>query len=367
MNISDLLNLRLFNSGLTGAFDRPPEVIAHLGALQAQDFGVAKWSLGLRAKAVRDSDIERAYNDGVILRTHVMRPTWHFVLPRDIRWMLKWTAPQVKRLLATYNRKLDLDDKLFAKTNRVIVNALQKQPYLTRRELKLALEKVGVKTSVQRLAHIVSWAELDGLICSGPKMGKQLTYALLESRAAAAPVPGREEALHLLAQRYFMSHGPAQVADFAWWSGFSMKDAKTGFESISTELEQTTLNQKSYYWIPGDHPVPSPGKPCVYLLSIFDEYIIAYKDRQALSSNGVADNLFTSGNALTAVIILNGQVAGTWRKTLKDNTLELELRLFSKLTPKEDKALQAAIDRYGAFTGLPIRHRSFSRNTLSNS
>ncbi len=357
MKTSDLLNLRLWNSGLIQAFNHPAEAIAHLGALQAQDFTAAKWALGLRIKDTLDHDIERAYNEGTILRTHVMRPTWHFVIPQDIRWMLKWTAPQVKRLLSSYNRKLDLDEALFSTTNKAIVKALQKQPYLTRQELKLVLEKIDIKTSVQRLAHIVIWAELDGLICSGPKRGKQLTYTLLETRVPAASVPDREEALQLLAQRYFKSHGPAQLADFAWWSGLSVKDAKAALEAISLGLEQTTMDQKTYYWLPDSRPVHRQIKPFVYLMSIFDEYTIAYKDRGALSDHGAMEKMFATGNAQTAVIILNGQVAGTWRKAINKNALDLKVTFFTKLKSKEQNALQVAIDRYSTFTGLPIHLR----------
>ncbi|MDD5702858.1 MAG: crosslink repair DNA glycosylase YcaQ family protein, partial [Dehalococcoidales bacterium] len=170
MTTAGILELRLYNTGLSNSpFKSAAEAVSHLGAVQAQDFAAAKWALGLRIKNSTDAEIERIFNEGAILRTHVMRPTWHFVLPEDIRWMQELTAPGVKALLAPYNRKLGLDDALFSKSEEVIVKALRGHRHLTRLELKAILSQAGIETSVQRLAHIVSWAEMDGLICSGPR------------------------------------------------------------------------------------------------------------------------------------------------------------------------------------------------------
>ncbi len=191
MNTSEILKLRLYNSGLSHSpFKSAVEAVSHSGAVQAQDFSAAKWALGLRIKNSTDEDIEKAFNDGKILRIHVMRPTWHFVRPEDIRWMLELTAPRVKSLLANYNRKLGLDDALFARSNSAIVKALEGRTYLTRQELNAILADTGIGTDVQRLAHIITRAELDGLICSGPRRGKQFTYALLDERVEAIE-PGR--------------------------------------------------------------------------------------------------------------------------------------------------------------------------------
>lgn len=187
MDLPEVLSLRLHNTGLSHSpFKNAADAVSYLGAVQAQDFSAAKWALGLRIKDSTDKDIEKAFNDGRILRTHVMRPTWHFIVPEDIRWMLELTAPRVKAILASSNRKLELDEALFAKSNAAIVKALQDHNYLTRQELKKILTNICIETNVQRLAHIIMWAELDGLICSGPRRGKQFTYALLEERVEKA-------------------------------------------------------------------------------------------------------------------------------------------------------------------------------------
>jgi hypothetical protein len=353
MNASEIVKLRLHNTGLSHSpFKSADDAVSHLGAVQAQDFAAAKWALGLRIKNSTDEDIEKAFNEGTILRTHVMRPTWHFVVPEDIRWMLELTAPRVKTLLAHYNRKLELDDALFARSNVAIARALQGHIYLTRQELKIVLANTGIETDVQRLAHIIMWAELEGLICSGPRRGKQFTYALLEERAEKAKKLGREQALAKLALNYFTGHGPAQLKDFSWWSGLTVKDARNAIDLIESKLEQATLDGKTY-WLFAHTKTTSSRLPSAFLLSIYDEYTIAYKDRGDISEARDIERMISRGNALTAVIILNGKVAGTWNRTLKKSTVEIRLNPFRQLNEDEQEALESEVARYGKFVGLP--------------
>jgi len=353
MNASKILELRLYNSGLSHSpFKSAADAVSHLGAVQAQDFAAAKWALGLRIKNSTDEDIEKAFNEGTILRTHVMRPTWHFVVPEDIRWMLELTAPRVKKLLMHYNRKLDLDDALFAKSNAAIVKALKDHTYITRQELKTILTNAGIETNVQRLAHIIMWAELDGLICSGPRRGRQFTYALMDERVVKAKKLNREQALAKLALNYFTSHGPAQLEDFSWWSGLAVKDARYALDSIKSKVKQATLDGKTY-WFSAHTKVTAQKSPSALLLSIYDEYTIAYKDRGDISEGRDIERMISMGNALTAVIILDGKVAGTWNKALKKNMVEIRLSPFRKFSKDEQEALESEVAQYGKFVGIP--------------
>ena len=351
MNSAEILKLRLQNTGLSDSrFKSASEVVAHLGAVQSQDYAAAKWGLGLRIRNSTDQQIEEAFNRGAILRTHVLRPTWHFVMPEDIRWMLQATAPRVKRTLATYDKKLGLDEALFLKTNKTIVKALEKTPNLTRAELKDVLQRTGIGTNVQRLAHIVVRAELEGLICSGPRRGKQITYALLEQRVLPAKQLKREEALARLALTYFTSHGPAQLKDFAWWSGLTAADAKNALQAIQPELIQMTVDGKNY-WSSGKSSASS-GKSA-FLLSIFDEYTIAYKDRSDLSKARDVERMVRMGSALTSVIILDNQVAGAWKKITLKNVVQIQLQLFRKFTKSELELVKAQVSRYGKYIETP--------------
>jgi hypothetical protein len=210
MNTPDVVSQRVRNQKLSSSeFKRPAEVVRWLGAVQAQDFGAAKWALGLRMRNATDAGIEAAFNEGQILRTHLLRPTWHFVAAEDIRWLLQLTAPRVNLRCGPNYRKYELDNAAFKRTNKVIARALQDGKHLTRAALKDALHRSGIVAGdTVRLAHILIRAELDAVVCSGPRVGKQFTYALLEERAPIAKTLSREEALAKLSQRYFTSHGP---------------------------------------------------------------------------------------------------------------------------------------------------------------
>src|SRR5690242_12008135 len=211
MKRAELVQLRVCNQRLQSSeFQRPVEVVRWLGAVQAQDFYGAKWALGLRMVEATHETIEDAFNGGEILRTHVMRPTWHFVAPEDIRWLLALTAPRVNVRCGPNYRKYELDEATLRRSNKILTKALQGGKHLTRAEIKATLNRSGVAADdVVRLAHILLRAELDGVVCSGPRMGKQFTYALLEERVPAAKPLARDEALAKLALTYFRSHGPA--------------------------------------------------------------------------------------------------------------------------------------------------------------
>jgi hypothetical protein len=352
MNSQEILSRRLHNTGLsTAPFHTAEDAVTHLGAVQAQDFAAAKWSLGLRIRNSTDAEIEQAFNDGRIQRIHILRPTWHFVMPEEIRWMTDLTAPRVRSILAGSNRRIGLDDAVFAKTGPAIARALEGRNYLTRQELKAVLADIGIGTDVQRLSHILMQAELDGLICSGPRRGKQFTYALLDERVRKSARINREQALETLALRYFTSHGPAQLKDFSWWSGLSGEDARAALDRIESGLEKATVKGKTFWFSPTSGIIPDP--PPARLLSIYDEYTISYRDRSDISESRDIERMIARGNALTAVIVIDGKVAGTWRKTTKKDSVEIRVSPFRKLDTDQQEAVEAEVARYGKFVGMP--------------
>ena len=348
----DITGLRLGNQHLIGEkFDKPSDVVSWLGAIQSQDFAAAKWALGMRMQNTTDADVEKAFNNGSILRTHVMRPTWHFVIPTEIGWMLDLTRTRVKALMGHYNRKLELTDELFEKCNLVIANALKGRKYLTRQEIAQQLENNKIPAHGQRLGHIVMNAELDSVICSGPRLGKQFAYALLEERVPKVKKVDRSEALSRLALKYFNSHGPAQIKDFAWWSGLTFKDAFAGLDAVKAKLIQETQDGKTYWFSPAIK-ITKQKKLNAFLLSIYDEYTIAYKDRSALGDGRYFERLILMGNALTSVIIIDGKIVGTWKRLLKKDKVLINASLFRKLDVYEKQALKIAANNYGKFLGL---------------
>lgn len=353
----DIPGLRLRNQHVAGpqmeAVEAVEDVVHWMGAVQAQEYPQAAWGLGLRARNCTAEDVDRALEEGSILRTHVMRPTWHFVSSRDIRWLLELTGPRVRAGMARRYRELRLDDAACSTANDRLARALEGGIYMTRAELGSFLEEAGIDTGTpQRLPHILMRAELDGVICSGPKRGKQYTYALLDERTPSERAMDREAAVVALVRRYFFSHGPATLRDFAWWSGLTMSDARAGLEALKEEIASEQIDGQSY-WLPRNASLVPRQSPSVHLLPAFDEYTVAYADRRAVLRPEHFPQ--TSEVMLGPVIVVDGLVAGSWKRTIKRDSVVIEVSLFSALGEKEARGVAAAADRYGEFLGLPAR------------
>jgi hypothetical protein len=339
---------RLRNQRVTRAGPRRLDrLVTWLGAVQAQEYGPAKWGLALRSpRGTTDVAIERAIAEGRILRTHVLRPTWHFVTPADIRWMLELTAPLVHRRMSTYDIQLGLDADVKTRATSLIERALGDGRYLTRRELGAQLEHAGLPCTSMELAHIAMYAELEGVICSGPRRGKQFTYALLADRAPAAQRLPREEAIAELTRRYFRSHGPATLRDFVWWSGLRTADARRGLEMIRARCHDVDGLR---YWTFGRGGRSEPGrKTTVHLLPVYDEYLVAYRDQQA-----VPRPPYVLGSFQHALVI-GEQVAGTWRTIPGVKGFVVDVRPLRRLNAVERRALVQAVTRYQRFLGVPV-------------
>lgn len=319
--------------------------------MQAQDYPAAKWAICLRAPHCHDGDIEQAFNEGLFVRTHVLRPTWHFVAPEDIRWMLALSAPRVHAVNAYYYRQLGLDAKIFSRSCAMIQRALTGRT-LTRAELAVHLKRARIPADGLKLGYLMMHAELDGVICSGPRRGRQFTYALLDERVPAAKSRDREESLATLAKRYFASHGPATVRDFSWWSGFTLTESQRAVDAVRPALDSAMINGLTY-WSAGDSAKPSPKLP-IMLLPNYDEYLIAYKDRAAVVDADRAANIAARANsALANHVIIDGRLAGGWSRTITGNSVRIEVSPFRKLTLAQMRGLAQAVDVYGEFVGLP--------------
>ena len=351
----DIAQRRLRNQRVTGEpFDTPEDLVRWLGAVQSQDYPAAKWAIALRQRDTTDVDLDRAFNEGAILRTHVMRPTWHFVLPEDIRWMLELTGPRVTAGLKSRRRQLELDEATFARSNDVLAKALQGGKHLLRQEVRDILQQSGVDvTGIERLNHIILQAELEMVLCSGALRGKQQTYALLDERAPRAKSLPREEALALLTRRYFTSHGPATLKDYVWWSGLTTAAAREGIEMVGPDVVSEEIDGQTY-WLGAGSPPAANSPAQVHLLPNFDEFGVGYADRSAhFDEEHTSNVLLLGGLALGNIVVAGGQIKGEWKRTLGKNLL-IEVRLFARLNRVEQDALAATAERYGAFAGLPV-------------
>lgn len=349
MENASLIHHRLYNHRLSQpGFATPAEVVGWLGAVQSQDYGGAKWALAQRmVGADLDNIIEQAFTEGKILRTHVMRPTWHFVTPADIRWLLMLTAPRVHQFNAYMYRQLELDEAIFAQTSAAMTKALANHNYLTREELGEVFAGIGIQAERMRLGYIVHYAELDALICSGPRKGKQFTYALLDERAPDARILTYDEALAELTLRFFRSHGPATVKDFAWWSGLTVAQVKVGLDMVKSQLVYD-----GEHWFADIAPASSDALTA-YLLPNYDEYTIAYKNHDALVQRINAQGIqIQTDSIFNHTLVIDGQILAMWRRTFKKTAVLVELKRLVPLNDAEEQALAAALQRYGDYLVL---------------
>jgi len=343
-------------SRLTGAgFRSAVEAVSWHLAMQAQDYAPAKWSIGQRSADLHDEDVDLALAEGSIVRTHALRPTWHFVASEDIRWLLALSAPRVHQANAARYRELGLDGRTRARCERVIVRALEGGNRLTRDELAAVLDRARIDRVGQRMPYILIHCELEALIASGGLSGKQQTYALLDERVPKGGQFRGEDPLVELTRRYLMSHGPATLRDVSWWSGHTMGDIRKALAALGSEVEQETVDGLTFWAVPrmdGDPPTARG----VHLLQAYDETIVGYTESRWFGDPR-AEAVFAAWRdpgRPSGVILADGRVAGHWRRTVKRDVIEIEALLYEPRRRGLAKALEAAAEEHAAFFSRPV-------------
>lgn len=351
----DIAHLRLHNQGITPTvMPSPGDVVRRLGAVQAQDYLGTLWALGLRMQQVVESDIEQAIANREIVRTWPMRGTLHFVAPEDVRWMLALLTPRIIAKTARRHQQLELDEATFIKSETVFAKALQGGNSLTRPKIMAVLEQAGISTKGQRGYHMLWRAAQNGLICFGPRQGKQDTFVWLDDWLPPGPSLSRDESLAELARRYFTGHGPATVPDFMWWSGLLTADARAAVEMVAAELVEEVIDGQTY-WLSSTEAGPKAPSPTVYFLPGFDEYLLGYRDRSAVLDPAHANKIAPGGNGMfNPTIVIDGQVVGTWKRTLRKKSAMIELQPFNPLSDAESEAVATTAEVYGAFLNRTV-------------
>lgn len=346
---------RLANQGIAQpTFAEAGDVVAWLGALQAQDYGGTLWAIGLRMAGATERRIEQAIAERTIVRTWPMRGTLHFVAANDVRWMLALLAPREIAGSAGRARQLDLDAATFARSKEVFAKALQGGKQLTRAEMLHALEQAGIATTGQRGYHLLVRSAQEGLICFGSRQGKQHTFALLDEWIPPTQPLASDEALAALTRRYFSSHGPATAQDLMRWAGLTAAEVKRGLEAAGKDLIQETIAGRGY-WMPSSTSAPSRGMQSAYLLPGFDEYVLGYGDRRAVLDPAYAQRICPGDNGMfIPTLVIDGVVTGVWKRILKKHAVVIEVAPFRPLATAENHAINAAAQRYGEFLGLPV-------------
>jgi ADP-ribose pyrophosphatase YjhB (NUDIX family) len=339
-----VIEARMSNQFLWGT--RKANVLREMLAMQAQEFPYAKWSLAQRTPGMTEAMVDKAFAEGTILRTHLMRPTWHFVSAEDIAWLVELTAPRVKAVNAPYHRANGLGDAVFNRANALFEKALGNGEHLERKQMRAVLEAAGLELTNLQLGFILGQAELDRVICSGAPRGKQQTYALLDLRAPGAKRPERDEAITELARRYFTTRGPATLKDFAWWSGLTQADGRRGAAHAGIACE--SIDGRTYYF--AAMPKGKPKSPRFDLVQIYDEIGMAYTESR--DHNFIPDLPRPDPSPYYHSILLDGRLIGHWRRNLTGKTISFETHLFRRLDGAETEAFEAALQRFRDYASV---------------
>jgi hypothetical protein len=354
MTLTEISKLRTRNQHITGMkFASAKDLVGSLGAMQAQDFAMAKWAVGLRLHNANEQSVENAYNNGEILRTHLMRPTWHLVSPDDIYWILELTAPRIKPQMKSRNVQLELTNEIFSKCNQIIEKELTTHTFLSREGLVQVFEKEKIRTDDNRLSHILMIAELDGLICSGPLKNNKLTYSLLSQRVPVKIQFTKDESLAELAKRYFTSHGPATLQDFVWWSGLSVSDSRKALEMNKPILNSEVISEETYWFTASLQSIETD--PEVQLLPAFDELLISYRNRAAVITDADNKKAISSNGIFRPIIVVDGQTIGIWRRLTNKKYMLIEASLFQPQNKKIIYSIENEANRYSSFIEKPIQ------------
>lgn len=330
----------------------PAEVVRALGAVQAQDYFSALWAIGLRLRGVREVDVERAIFERRIVRTWSMRGTLHFVAAEDVRWLIELLAPRTLQLnAARLLRDYAIDRLVIKRASKIVKGALCGGNALTRAALYEQLDTHGIDTDKQRGMHILWWLAHEGLICCGTRVGKQHTFVLLDEWVPKSLSMPREEALTLLARRYFAHHGPATLADFVWWTGLTSADANAGIEGAQSQLSSEKNNKTTWWSGTGAPRRTIRSAPC-QLLPVYDEYTVGYADRSAALDPIHAKDAAAGYGIFRAPIVIEGRVVGSWTRKIKKDLVDIHVVPLTRFDREQLRCIHNASECYGNYLGL---------------
>lgn len=362
MNLNDIAHQRLHNQLISHQpFNNTNDVVQWMVAMQAQDYLACQWAIGLRTSksmAVNEKTIEQTIADRKIIRTWPMRGTLHFVSANDVRWMLRLLTPRVIQGSAGRYRQLELDDKVFSKSQNVLESALVGGKQLTRQELYTVLETAGISTSGQRGVHILGHLAQNAVICFGAKRDKQHTFTLLDEYIPNSKTMNLEESLAELSRRYLLSRGPATEYDFSAWAGMKITDARKGFEMVKTDFDHFVLEGKTYFYQDAkDRSFEKDDLEKMYLLPAFDEILCGYKDRSATIDSDKIKTTILKNGIISPIIVHRGKAVGTWKRRLEKDFVRIETKFYSSPSTQLKQGVEEISRNFARFVDKKVVDR----------
>lgn len=335
MEASEISQIRSGNQQITGyTFSTAEQVARWMGAIQAQDYSMSKWAFGVRIPNSTEEEIDSEIDAGKIVRTHVLRPTWHFILAEDIYWINALSAPHIKVAMSYRDKQLELTEDILNRCNKILEKTLRDNNHKTREELINELKKENIRVDENRASHIFMRAEIEGIICSGRQKKGKITYALIpEWVPQNSNQMTREEALRELGKRYFTSRGPATIKDFSWWSGLSAGESRIALELNKSDLTSDIFDNQTY-WFSDSVKKQVLNSPAVYFLPSYDEFLISYRDRSVVITTDDHKTAVSINGIFYPTILYNGKIAGLWKRKIKGDTITISTTLFENVIDK---------------------------------
>jgi hypothetical protein len=354
MNESWILPLRLESQLLLPQpVHSVQEVVSRMGALQAQDYDMMKWAIGCRLPDSTEAQVEAALDNGELVRTHLLRPTWHVVSANDIHWMLALTAPRIRNSMRLRDAQLGLTESTIHQSKSILVKALEGGVHKTKEEVNVLWNQASIPTTGYRDAHYLMHAELDGLICNGKSNGKNRTYALLDERVPNKHLFSKEEALAKLAYIYFNGRCPASLQDFIWWSGLTAGDARQAIDSVKSDFDFEKIGLQTFIF-PKNSSTTTLSNYFIHPIPAFDEFIIAYRDRRSVLIPEQFEKVVSNNGVFRPALLLNGRVIGIWKRSTKKRNVLIEITLFDQRFKEYDPAIRESFANYGRFLGTTV-------------
>lgn len=352
MNRTELLNIRLYNHLLlTHEIKEPHEIVSWMGAMQSQALDMAKWAIGTRLENKNVMDINGALSTGKIIRTHILRPTWHFVSAEDIHWMFDLSSPRLRPIYRSYAKASGTDESLIYRAVPMVEKILIGGKHLTKQEIGTELVEHDLHLDDRTLQLTISYAETEGILVNGRQKGNKQTFTLLEEWIPRQKTIDKEEALECLARKFFTSHGPATIHDFIWWSGLTTTQCRMVFEMIRADFICETINGRDF-WMKNDTKTPPADENYALLLPPFDEFVVSYKNRTEIIEDNHYGKVMTKNGIFSPTIILNGEIIGSWKKVAQKKSPRIELSFFEKSSKKKQDLFKSEIKRLENFYSI---------------
>jgi len=351
MNKQEAIQIRMLNQQLLfPLYEKPEEIVAWQGAMQAQDYNYFRWAIGIRQRIPQIAQLQEAFAKAELLRLHLLRCTVQVVSQTDIGWLLPLCKERNLRTLQSWHKSINVSfsGSHFEEITRAMQELLAGGKSLPKRAIAEQLTSLGLLPDDRLLTSLLVRSEIEGLLCSGQMQGRGATWALLSERVPAICPLTPDEALKQLAIKYFRSHSPASLEDFVWWSGLPKTQCKKALTLIANEIEETKVEEETMYLYHNTLDCPDYARK-VLLLPPYDEYLIGYKSRWVALEKKHTAKAHNNFGIFKPVILHEGRVVGNWKASIDKQAENLLTELFAEKSKVKQQSLQDAINQFVEF------------------